>query len=120
MKREDVIFKRLVLVSVCALLLPLTGCPYYAVPAGTVVTTPASFDRSFSAAAGAISDEGLAITVQDPASGTVVGGLNGSTVTASVRQQADGSVVVQFNSPNARDPTLLDRISRGYDRRMGR
>jgi hypothetical protein len=40
-------------------------------------------------------------------------------VTASVRQQPDGSVVVQFNSPT-RNPTLLDRISRGYDRRMGR
>jgi hypothetical protein len=119
-KGDDVIFKRLLLIGVCALLLPLAGCPYYAVPAGTVVTTPASFDRSFSAAAGAMRDEGLAISVQDPASGTVVGGLNGSTVTASVRQQADGSVVVQFNSPDPRDPTLLDRISRGYDRRMGR
>jgi hypothetical protein len=64
-------------------------------------------------------DEGLAISVQDPGTGTVVGELDGSTVTASVRQQPDGSVVVQFNSltPN---PTLLDRISRGYDRRMGR
>ncbi|WP_346015756.1 hypothetical protein [Paraburkholderia sp. PGU19] len=65
-------------------------------------------------------DEGLAITVQDPATGNVVGTLDGSTVTASVRQQADGSVVVQFNSTNARDPALLERISRGYDRRMGR
>ncbi|TDN57813.1 hypothetical protein [Paraburkholderia sp. BL10I2N1] len=117
---EGVAFRRLLLISVCASLLPLAGCPYYAVPAGTVVTRPASFDRSFSAASGAMHDEGLAITVQDPGSGTVVGGINGSTVTASVRQQADGSVVVQFNSSDARDPTLLDRISRSYDRRMGR
>ncbi|EIM94280.1 MULTISPECIES: hypothetical protein [Paraburkholderia] len=65
-------------------------------------------------------DEGLVITVQDPASGNVVGTFEGSTVTASVRQQADGSVVVQFNSVDARDPTLLNRISRSYDRRMGR
>ncbi|WP_408172894.1 hypothetical protein [Paraburkholderia strydomiana] len=64
-------------------------------------------------------DEGLVISVQDPGTGTVVGELDGSTVTASVRQQPDGSVVVQFNSPT-RNPTLLDRISRGYDRRMGR
>ncbi|TCF97313.1 hypothetical protein BZM26_32420 [Paraburkholderia strydomiana] len=102
-----------------AALLSLTGCPYY-VPAGNVVMTPASFDRSFNAAAGAMSDEGLAITVQDPGSGTVVGNLNGMTVTAGVRQQTDGSVVVQFNSPDARDPTLLSRISQSYDRRMGR
>nr|WP_328809300.1 hypothetical protein [Paraburkholderia kirstenboschensis] len=99
--------------------MPLTGCPYY-VPAGNVVMTPASFDRSFNAAVGAMNDEGLAITVQDPGSGTVVGYLNGMTVTAGVRQQPDGSVVVQFNSPEARDPTLLSRISRSYDRRMGR
>jgi len=36
------------------------------------------------------------------------------------RQQPDGSVVVRFNSSDARDPTLLQRISQSYDRRMGR
>jgi len=118
-KSTAVYFRRFVLFSVCMLVLPLTGCPYYAPPPGTVVTVPASFDRSFSAAAGAMRDEGLVISVQNPGTGTVVGELDGSTVTASVRQQPDGSVVVQFNSPT-RNPTLLDRISRGYDRRMGR
>ncbi|SIT35760.1 conserved hypothetical protein [Paraburkholderia ribeironis] len=117
-------FKGFLLVGVCACLLTLTGCPYYgpyyAAPPGTVVTAPASFNRSFSAAAGAMRDEGLALNVQDPGSGNIVGELNGSVVTATVRQQADGSVVVQFNSSNTRDPTLLDRISRSYDRRMGR
>jgi hypothetical protein len=117
--RSGVTLKRLIVLITFAALLPLTGCPYY-VPAGTVVTTPASFDRSFSAAAGAMSDEGLAITVQDPASGTVIGNLNDTTVTAGVRQQPDGSVVVKFNSADARDPTLLQRISHSYDRRMGR
>ena len=117
--RSGVTLKRLIVLITFAALLPLTGCPYY-VPAGTVVTTPASFDRSFSAAAGAMSDEGLAITVQDPASGTIIGNLNGTTVTAGVRQQPDGSVVVKFNSADARDPTLLQRISHSYDRRMGR
>ncbi len=82
--------------------------------------TPASYDRSFAAAAGAMRDEGLAITVQDPARGAVVGNLGGSVVTASIRQQADGSVQVRFDSSDSRDPTLLERISRGYDRRMGR
>ena len=113
--------KRVLLIALCASLSLLAGCPYYAVPPGTVVTTtPASFDRSFSAASGAMHDEGLVITVQDPGTGNVVGTSGGSTVTASVRQQANGSVVVQFNSKDARDPTLLDRISRSYDRRMGR
>ncbi|MEI5995676.1 hypothetical protein H3V53_00140 [Paraburkholderia bengalensis] len=106
--------------AACGSLLFMEGCPYYAVPAGTVVTTPASFNRSFAAAAGAMQDEGLAISVQDPGTGTIVGGIDGGVVQASVRQQADGSVVVQFDSKNARDPALLDRISRSYDRRMGR
>jgi len=101
-----------------ATLATLSGCPYY--PPGTVVMTPASYDRSFAAAAGAMHDQGLAITVQDPASGTVVGTLNGGTVTASVRQQSDGSVQVRFDSSNVPDQTLLERISLSYDRRMGR
>lgn len=110
---------RRLLAAACGILVALSGCAYYPVPA-TVTMTPASFDRSFSAAVGAMQDEGLAITVRDPASGTVVGNLNGGVVTASVRQQADGSVRVQFGAHDAPDPALLSRISRGYDRRMGR
>ncbi|MBP0588226.1 hypothetical protein J8I87_00495 [Paraburkholderia sp. LEh10] len=106
--------------AACGSLPFMEGCPYYAPPPATVITTPASFNRSFAAAAGAMQDEGLAISVQDPGSGTIVGGIDGGVVQASVRQQADGSVVVQFDSKNARDPALLDRISRSYDRRMGR
>ena len=120
MGTQGVLFRCTMLTGVCVCVVSLTACPYYAPPPGTVITTPASYDRSFSAAAGAMHDEGLTVTVQDPGSGNIVGGIDGSTVTASVRQQADGSVVVQFNSANARDPTLLDRISRSYDRRMGR
>ncbi|TXC81273.1 hypothetical protein FRZ40_42615 [Paraburkholderia azotifigens] len=110
------------LLLICAVgsVLPLAGCTYYGVPPGTVVAAPASFDRSFAAAAGAMRDEGLSITTQDPASGTIIGALDGDVVTTSVRQQADGSVVVQFDSKPARDPALLDRISHSYDRRMGR
>ena len=110
---------RLPAIVVCGSLMVLSACTDYA-PAGTVVMTPASYDRSFAAAAGAMRDEGLAITVQDPANGTVVGNTGSSVVSASVRQQADGSVEVRFDSSDARDPTLLQRISRSYDRRMGR
>jgi len=109
------------LASVCASLLPLAGCPYYAPPPpGTVVMTPASYDRSFSAAAGAMRDEGLAITVQDPGAGAIAGTIDGSTVTANVQQQPDGSVVVKFDTADARDPTLIHRVVSSYDRRMGR
>jgi len=98
-------------------ILAVSACTYYGYPAGTV---PASYDRSFFAAADAMRDQGVAISVQDQASGTVTGQRDGSTVTASVRPQADGSVRVQFNASDSRDPGLLERISRSYDRRMGR
>jgi hypothetical protein len=118
---EGVTLIRLALAAACAVIVALPACTYYPVPpAGTVVMTPASYDRSFAAAAGAMRDQGLAITVQDPASGAVVGQLESSTVTANVRRQSDGSVQVRFDSSDAHDPTLLQRISQSYDRRMGR
>lgn len=100
----------------------LPGCTYY-VPAPTTTVipgAPASFDRSFSAASGAMRDQGLSITSEDRNSGTIVGKIEGGTVTANVRQQADGSVRVQFDASGVRDTGLIDRVSRSYDRRMGR
>jgi hypothetical protein len=70
-----VILRRLLLTGVIGSLLTLTGCPYYAVPPGTVMTTPASFDRSFAAASGAMRDEGLCRilpAVRSPADLTVL------------------------------------------------
>jgi hypothetical protein len=98
-------------------ILAVSACTYYGYPAGTV---PASYDRSFSAAADAMRDQGVVINVQDQARGTVTGQRDGSNVTANVRQQPDGSVRVEFNASDSRDPGLLERISRSYDRRMGR
>ncbi|UIF91234.1 hypothetical protein [Cupriavidus sp. UYPR2.512] len=92
-------------------------------PAGTgafTVMGPASFDRTFTAAAGAMRDQGLAISVEDPVNGVVVGSLDTRTVMAGVHQQADGYVRVEFDSMAAQDPALMARISRSYNRRMGR
>lgn len=102
----------------CAAMLVLAGCAYYGYPVPGVV--PANFDRSFAAAAGAMRDQGLAIAVEDRGSGTIVGRLGTGTVTATVRQQADGSVRVQFDAMGANDPALIDRVSRSYDAHMGR
>jgi hypothetical protein len=100
--------------------LALSGCTYYVPATTTVPGAPASFDRSFDAAAGAMRDQGLTIAAEDRNAGRVVGKLGNGTVTANVRQQADGSVRVQFDAAGMQDPTMIDRISRGYDRRMGR
>jgi len=113
--------------ALAALAVAAIGGCYYPVavaPAPGVVTTsvPASFDRSWSAAAGAMADQGVQITSQDRGAGQIRGTRDGINVVANVRTQADGSVRVEFNTSGAtsRDPTLIDRISNAYDQRMGR
>jgi len=104
--------------------LVLSACTYYVMPDGNTVPagspSPSNFDRTFAAAAQAMRDQGLAISVEDRARGTVVGTFDGGTVTANVRPQPDGSVRAQFDAHNVRDPGLLQRISDSYDRRLGR
>ncbi len=102
----------------------ITGCTYYqATPGGVYTTTSASkFDRSWSAAVGALSDQGVRITSQDRGAGIVRGTRNGIEVTGDVSTQADASVRVQFNTSGAtaNDPTLIDRVTQSYNGRMGR
>lgn len=117
-RRGAAFLRRLARAASCAAVLMVAGCAYYGYPVPT--SAPAGFDRSFGAAAGAMRDQGLAISVEDRSSGTIVGRIGGGTVTASVRQQADGSVRVQFDATGSRDPALIDRVSRSYDSRMGR
>lgn len=112
--------KRMLLAAAAAL---LAGCTVYQVaPVAFAPVPPTSFDRSWSAAAGALEDQGVQITAEDRASGVIRGRRGGIDVTANVRTQADGSVRVQFDTAGAtaQDPGLIDRISRAYDRQMGR
>jgi hypothetical protein len=111
--------------AICVVILAavvLGGCTYYQVAPGTYVTAPVGkFDQAWSAVAGAFSDQGVQITREDRASGLIRGVRDGIELTANVRTQADGSVRVELNRAGATgDPGLLDRISRAYDRRMGR
>jgi len=120
LRTEGVPTRRLLLLLAAgACSVALSACTYY-VPT-TVPGAPASFDRSFSAASSAMRDNGLSVTVEDRSAGRVVGAASaGGSVSASVRSQADGSVRVQFDSQDLRDPTLLDRVVRAYEARMGR
>lgn len=83
---------------------------------------PSTFDRAWSAAIGAARDEGVQILSEDRASGTIIGSRGEQEVTINVRSQADGSVRMEFSArgPKGSDPGLAGRISRAYDRRMGR
>ena len=99
------------------------GCTYYQTVPGVHTTTPPSgFDRSYSAAVGALGDQGVRITSENQSVGIVRGNRRGIDVTANVRTQADGSVRVEFNTAGAttNDPELINRITQSYNRRMGR
>jgi len=110
--------------AMVALLLAVQGCyPYPAYTAVPVTSSvPASFDASWGAAQAAAYDEGVRITSEDRQSGTLRGDKGPFSVLITVATQADGSVRVGFSvtGPTAQDPTLQDRLTRAYQRRMGR
>jgi hypothetical protein len=83
---------------------------------------PSTFDRSWSAALAAAQDEGVRITSEDRSSGVIQGFRDEQQVTLNLRTQADGSVRIEIGArgPKGSDPGLAGRISRAYDRRMGR
>jgi hypothetical protein len=99
------------------------GCVVYDTPPPGYAAVPGtSFDRSWSAAVGALRDQGVIVTEENRDMGVVRGRHGGINVIGNVRQQADGSVRVQFDTSGGTlsDPQLIDRISQAYERRMGR
>ena len=91
-------------------------------PAPTYVSSPSKFDRAWNAAIAAAQDEGVRIIFEDRSSGVITGSRGDQDVTINVRTQADGSVRVELSArgPTGSDRELAERISRAYDRRMGR
>jgi hypothetical protein len=100
----------------------LGGCVVYEPVPVSQPTVQQRFDRSWSAAAGAMSDEGVAITAQDRGAGVIRGTRGGALVTASVQTLADGRIQVKFDAagPSGTDTAFVHRLSDSYDRRMGR
>jgi hypothetical protein len=112
-------YRRWIAAIVVSSFAALAGCVVYEpVPA----PPPSTFDRSWSAALGAAQDEGVRITSEDRVSGVIRGFRDEQEVTINIRTQADGSVRVEMSARGAKgsDPALAGRISRAYDRRMGR
>lgn len=104
----------------CAL---LGACTYYETAPGVYSqTAPSSYDRTWSAAVGAMRDEGVTITSEDRNAGVVQGTRNGINITGHVRENADRTVRVQFSTSGAtdKDPEFINRVERAYSRRMGR
>ena len=113
---------KIFIISFIALL--LTGCQAYYPPTAYTVaqSSPNKFDRSWSAANSAFSDQGVRITYQDYNTGMIQGTINGVNVSASLARQANGSVRVQFNKTgnSAQAPAIMQGITNSYNRRMGR
>ena len=104
-----------------AAVMAVAGCVAYepvVVPGSTVQQR---YDRAWSAALGAMYDQGVSVSVQDRGAGVIRGERGGMTITATLQTMADGSVQVKFNSsgPKSADPDLIHRVSDSYDRRMG-
>jgi hypothetical protein len=99
----------------------LSGC-VVSEPVPAYVPSPSTFDRAWSAAIGAAQEEGVRITSEDRVKGVISGSRGDQDVTINVQTQADGNVRVEFSAkgPKGSDPGLAGRISRAYDRRMGR
>jgi hypothetical protein len=102
-------------------ILLFSGCVAYE-PVPVSVPGPSTFDRAWSAAIGAAQDEGVRITSEDRVKGVISGSRGEQDVTINMQTQADGNVRVEFSArgPKGSDPGLAGRISRAYDRRMGR
>jgi hypothetical protein len=106
----------LIIVSGCV----LAACTTYETPPPP--PPPSPFDRAWNAALGAAQDEGVRVTSADRGSGVIRGTRDQQEVTMNLQTQADGSVRVEMSArgPKGADPGLATRISRAYDRRMGR
>jgi hypothetical protein len=110
------------LLSSFSLLIGLGGCTYYQTAPGVYAPVPNAFERSWSAAIGALEDEGVRIVNLDRDTGTASGVRGSIGVRVTVRTQADSSVRVEFSTSGntASDPTLIDRLTQRYNHRMGR
>ena len=118
-------FRTVAIGIVAAASLMLQAC--YTAPAYTPVSTSQSlaekFEKSWQAARAAAFDEGVRVTYEDRPTGTLRGDKGSSNVEITVVTQADGSIHVGFSAtgPSSADAaSLQDRLTRAYQRRMGR
>ena len=96
----------------------LGGCA--GTPPGTVPDSYISYDRTFDAARGAMSDQKMTFSLQDRRNGKIVATANGTGISATLQPQLDGTLRVLFaaqEEPPA-DPGLLQRVIHSYSLRM--
>ncbi len=112
--------KLLVAILLVTLLLP--GCYYPTTPVATGPTLQQRFEQSWSAAMGAMADQGLSIHEENRGAGVIRGSRNGVVITATLFTRDDGRLQVEFtqSGETSNDPDLNSRVAESYNRRMGR
>jgi hypothetical protein len=109
------------LLALTALLASLAGCvvydPYYPYGYPAPPNVPAAYDRSWSAAVGAMRDMGVTVMRADRGAGMIEGQRGGVSVTTRIATQSDGRIRVETNTTDA---NLAEGLSHAYDVRMGR
>ena len=110
---------RVIAFALCIVFFAIAGCT---ASEPVAVSVPSAFDRSWNAALAGAQDEGVRISTENRSAGVIRGVRGDQEVTINVLSQADGSARVEISArgPKGSDPGLAGRISRAYDRRMGR
>jgi hypothetical protein len=97
----------------------LAGCG--ATAQRTEFDSHASYNRTFDAVVGAMSDQKMTASVVDRRRGQIVAERNGDKVEATLTLLLDGAIRVGFSAqgqPHA-DAELLNRVVASYNARMG-
>jgi hypothetical protein len=87
------------LLATSALLASLASCvvydPYYPYGYAAPPNIPAAYNRSWSAAVGAMRDMGVSVTRADQGAGVIEGQRGGASVTTKITTQPDGRIRVE-------------------------
>lgn len=96
----------------------ISGC--VGAPPGTVPDSLASFDRTYNAALGAITDQQMNVEVNDRRQGRIVGKLGDDTITATLQPLVDGTIGVSFRlgAESTRGAALLKQVVAAYNTRI--
>jgi ABC-type nitrate/sulfonate/bicarbonate transport system substrate-binding protein len=110
--------RRAIGTALSAALIGLAGC--VGAPPGKVPDSLVSYERTYATALGAMADQKLTFSVQDPRNGRIVGSANGTTISAVLEPQLDGTLRVLFANQDSApaDPGLLKRVVDAYNERL--
>jgi hypothetical protein len=110
--------RRAIGTALSAALVGLAGC--VGAPPGKVPDSLVSYERTYATALGAMADQKMTFSVQDLRNGRIVGSANGTTISAVLEPQLDGTLRVLFADQDATpaDPALLKRVVDSYNERL--